>query len=55
MSQVKENKKKKQQTSRRFYKTPHLQAYGTVKDLTASGTGTKPESDPGADKNQQRP
>ena len=44
MSQVKDGKKKMQQKSRRPYRKPELLAYGTVKDLTAGGVGSKTES-----------
>jgi hypothetical protein len=41
MSHIKDDKKKKQK-SLRPYRKPHLQAYGTVKDLTAGGSkGTR--------------
>ena len=39
-----DNKKKLEQKSLRPYRKPHLHAYGTVKDLTAGGTGKKPEN-----------
>ena len=44
MSQVKDDKKKIEQKSRRPYRKPELLAYGTVKDLTAAGIGSKVES-----------
>ena len=40
MSQVKDDKKKIEQKSRRPYRKPELLAYGTVKDLTAGGLGS---------------
>jgi hypothetical protein len=39
MSQVKDDKKKIEQKSRKPYRKPELLAYGTVKDLTAGGSG----------------
>ena len=44
MSQVKDDKKKIEQKARRPYRKPELLAYGTVKDLTAAGIGSKVES-----------
>ena len=44
MSQVKDDKKKIEQKTRRPYRKPELLAYGTVKDLTASGFGSKTEN-----------
>ena len=44
MSQVKDDKKKIEQKARRPYRKPELLAYGTVKDLTAGGSGTKTEN-----------
>ena len=46
MLRGKKHKKKVQQESRRPYRKPHLQPYGSVKDLTAGGTGTKIEAHP---------
>jgi hypothetical protein len=42
--QGKKNKKDLLQKSRRTYRKPHLQPYGSVKDLTAGGSGSKPEN-----------
>jgi len=42
----KDDKKKMQQNSCRPYWKPHLQPYGSVKDLTAGGTGAKDENRP---------
>ena len=44
MSQVKDDKKKIEKKARRPYRKPELLAYGTVKDLTAGGVGSKTES-----------
>jgi hypothetical protein len=44
MSQVKDDKKKIEQKARRPYQKTELLAYGTVKDLTAGGIGSKVES-----------
>jgi len=46
MLREKEYKKRMQQKRRRSYRKPHLQPYGSVKDLTAGGTGTKIEAHP---------
>ena len=43
MSQVKDDKKKIAQKSRRPYRKPELLAYGTVKDLTAGGSANGKE------------
>ena len=43
MSQVKDDKKKIEQKSRKPYRKPELLAYGTVKDLTAGSIGSVPE------------
>jgi hypothetical protein len=47
MSQVKDDKKKIEQKTRRPYRKPELLAYGTVKDLTAAGLGSTTEQNPG--------
>jgi len=47
MSQVKDDKKKIEQKARRPYRKPELLAYGTVKDLTAGGSGNAQEGNPG--------
>jgi hypothetical protein len=38
---------------KKIYSTPILQEYGKIKDLTASGTGKRGETLPGADKRQR--
>jgi hypothetical protein len=50
MSQVKDDKKKIEQKPRRPYRKPELLAYGTVKDMTAGGSGLVPENMPGKNK-----
>jgi len=47
MSKVADDKKKMQQKTRRPYKTPNLHAYGTVKGLTAGGSGVLAEGGKG--------
>ena len=44
MSQVKDDKKKIEQKARRPYQKPELLVYGTVKDLTAGGSGNAQEN-----------
>jgi hypothetical protein len=41
---IKDDTNKMQQKSHRPYHKPHLQTYGTVKELTAGGSGTKSEA-----------
>ena len=48
MSQVTGNKNKKQQKSLQPYQSPHLLIFGTLRDLTAGGSGTSAE--PGSTK-----
>jgi len=55
MSQVKDDKKKMQQKSRQPYQVPHLFVYGTLQDLTAAGSGSSTEQNPGQGTTTKRP
>jgi len=58
MSQVTDDKNKKQQKSLQPYHSPHLVIFGALRDLTAGGTGTKLESSGGGppkDPNPNKP
>ena len=55
MSQVNDDKIKMQQKSRQPYQTPHLEAYGTLRDLTAAGAGSTTENKPGQGASSKRP
>jgi len=46
MSHVTENKNKKQHQALQPYHSPHLLIFGALRELTAGGTGTNPESSP---------
>jgi len=44
--QRKDKKRKPERKFRRSYRKPHLHPYGSVKNLTAGGTGSKDENRP---------
>ena len=50
MFQVTEEKKNKDQESRRSYNAPHLIVFGALRDLTAGGSGTLQETGGGPPK-----
>ena len=55
MSQVTDNKNKKQQKPLQPYQSPHLLIFGALRDLTAGGSGTSAEPGPPKPPNPKKP